>query len=227
MSDIDNVFEKPQTRIRELVIKSGKKLIEISEITGIGYSTLGNYNQGTRVPNAKNAQILSDFFGVSVPYLLGLDDLSNPKEQAYHYFQEKISALESEVSRLSSYEYDYRLLRDVVADCLLQGQLTVSELPQAIRLIQDDDLFYAYAWRFVEAKGDCQAAIILLKTLQDDVTYLFLIGKLSHKQYSQWLEKWLSFLERGRIAFKGDEDFERYFQEQKEKHRELFEAFGI
>lgn len=227
MSDIDNVFEKPQTRIRELVIKSGKKLIEISEITGIGYSTLGNYNQGTRVPNAKNAQILSDFFGVSVPYLLGLDDLSNLKEQAYHYFQEKISALESEVSRLSSYEYDYRLLRDVVADCLLQGQLTVSELPQAICLIQDDDLFYTYAWRFVEAKGDCQAAIILLKTLQDDVTYLFLIGKLSHKQYSQWLEKWLSFLERGRIAFKGDEDFERYFQEQKEKHRELFEAFGI
>lgn len=227
MSDSDNVFEKPQTRIRELVIKSGKKLIEISEITGIPYPTLSGYNQGIRVPNAKNAQILSDFFGVSVPYLLGLDDLSNPKEQAYHYFQEKISALESEVSRLSPYEYDYRLLRDVVADCLLQGQLTVSELPQAIRFMQDDDLFYTYAWRLVEAKRDCQAGIILLKTLQDDVNYLFLIGKLSHKQYSQWLEKWLSFLERGKIAFKGDEDFERYFQEQKEKHRELFEAFGI
>lgn len=233
MSDIDNIFEKPQTRIRELVIKSGKKLKEISEITGIGYSTLGNYNQGSRTPNVKNAQILADYFGVSIPYLLGLDDNPNlvdpgaPKEQEYHYLQEKISALESEVSRLDSYEYDYRLLRDVVADCLLQGQLTVSELPQAIRFIQDDDLFYTYAWRLVEAKRDCQAGIIILKTLQDDVTYLFLIGKLSHKQYSQWLEKWLSFLERGRIAFKGDEDFERYFQEQKEKHRELFEAFGI
>lgn len=227
MSDIDNIFEKPQTRIRELVIKSGKKLTTISEETGIAYPTLSGYNQGIRTPKKKNAQILADYFGVSVPYLLSLDELRSPKEQEYHYLQEKISALESEVSRLSSYEYDYRLLRDVVADCLLQGQLTVSELPQAIRFIQDDDLFYTYAWRLVEAKRDCQAAIIILKTLQDDLNYLFLIGKLSHKQYSQWLEKWLSFLERGKITFKGDEDFERYFQEQKEKHRELFEAFGI
>ncbi|SEM39791.1 hypothetical protein SAMN04487839_1255, partial [Streptococcus gallolyticus] len=66
------------------------------------------------------------------------------QEQEYHYFQEKISALESEVSRLSPYEYDYRLLRDIVADCLLQGQLTISDLPQTTRLTQDDDLFYTY-----------------------------------------------------------------------------------
>lgn len=149
------------------------------------------------------------------------------QEQAYHYFQEKISALESEVNRLSPYEYDYRLLRDVVADCLLQGQLTVSDLPQAIRLMQDDDLFYTYAWRFVEATGDCQAGIIILKMLQDDLNYLFSIGKMSQKQYSQWLEKWLSFLERGKIAFKGDEDFERYFQDQKEVNRSLFNDFNL
>lgn len=149
------------------------------------------------------------------------------QEQAYHYFQEKISALESEVKRLSLYEYDYRLLRDVVADCLLQGQLTVSDLPQAIRLMQDDDLFYTYAWRFVEATGDCQAGIIILKMLQDDLNYLFSIGKMSQKQYSQWLEKWLSFLERGKIAFKGEKDFERYFQDQKEVNRSLFNDFNL
>ncbi|MDK6856801.1 hypothetical protein QP351_10035, partial [Aerococcus sp. UMB7533] len=75
----------------------------------------------------------------------------------------KISHLESEVIRLSPYESDCRRLRDVIASSLLQGQLTLSELPQAIRLIQDDDLFYTYAWRFVEAKGDCQSGIIILK----------------------------------------------------------------
>ena len=59
----------------QLLVKDSKlSLKEISEATGIRYSTLGNYNQGTRIPNAKNAQILSDYFGVSVPYLLGLDD---------------------------------------------------------------------------------------------------------------------------------------------------------
>lgn len=60
----------------QLLVKDSKlSLKEISEITGIGYSTLGNYNQGTRTPNAKNAQILADYFSVSVPYLLGLDDI--------------------------------------------------------------------------------------------------------------------------------------------------------
>lgn len=156
-----------------------------------------------------------------------VNELRSPQEQAYHYFQEKISALESEVSRLSPYEYDYRLLRDVIADCLLQGQLTISELPQAIRLIQDDDLFYTYAWRFVEATGDCQAGIVILKMLQDDLNYLFSIGKMSQKQYSQWLEKWLSFLERGKIAFKREKAFERFFQEHKEANRGLFKDYGL
>ncbi|HEM3615071.1 TPA: helix-turn-helix transcriptional regulator [Streptococcus suis] len=61
-------------RIRELVVKSGKRLKKISEETGIGYSTLGNYNQGSRTPKAKNAQILANYFGVSIPYLLGIDN---------------------------------------------------------------------------------------------------------------------------------------------------------
>lgn len=65
------------TNFQFLVKDSKLSLKEISEITGIGYSTLGNYNQGSRTPNAKNAQILADYFGVSIPYLLGLDDNPN------------------------------------------------------------------------------------------------------------------------------------------------------
>lgn len=156
-----------------------------------------------------------------------VNELQSPQEQAYHYFQEKISALESEVSRLSPYEYDYRLLRNVVADCLLQGQLIISDLPQTTHLTQDDDLFYTYAWRFTEAKGDSQYGILILKILQSNLNYLNSIGQLSQKQYTKWLEKWLSFLERGRRAFKGDEAFERYFQEQKEANRGLFKDYGL
>lgn len=154
-----------------------------------------------------------------------LEQLEQRRER--QYLQAKISYLEGEVSRLSPYEYEHRLLRDVIADCLLQGHLTVSELPQTIRLIQDDDLFYLYAWRFVEAKGDCQSGIIILKTLQDDLNYLFSIGKMSQERYSQWIEKWLSFLERGKIAFKGEKDFERYFQDQKEASRGIFDDYGL
>lgn len=122
-----------------------------------------------------------------------VNELQSPQEQAYHYFQEKISALESEVSRLSPYEYDYRLLRNVVADCLLQGQLIISDLPQTTHLTQDDDLFYTYAWRFTEAKGDSQYGILILKILQSDLNYLNSIGQLSQKQYTKWLENGSAF----------------------------------
>ena len=63
--------------IGKLIKSSKKKLTEISDSTGISYSTLGNYTQGTRTPKKENAKILADYFGVSIPYLLGLDDNPN------------------------------------------------------------------------------------------------------------------------------------------------------
>lgn len=63
-----------KTNISKLIADSGKKLTEISEKTGIPYPTLSGYNQGIRVPKIDKAQKLADYFEVSVPYLLGLDD---------------------------------------------------------------------------------------------------------------------------------------------------------
>lgn len=74
MSDIDG--SKKMTPFQSLVRDRGISLKEISEATGIGYSTLENYNQGSRSPNAKNAQILSEYFGVSIPSLLGYEENS-------------------------------------------------------------------------------------------------------------------------------------------------------
>lgn len=67
---------KKMTPFQSLVRDRGLSLKEISEATGIGYSTLGNYNQGSRSPNAKNVQILSEYFDVSIPYLLGYEENS-------------------------------------------------------------------------------------------------------------------------------------------------------
>lgn len=67
---------RKMTPFQSLVRDRGISLKEISEVTGIGYSTVGNYNQGSRIPNAKNAQLLSEYFGVSIPYLLGYEENS-------------------------------------------------------------------------------------------------------------------------------------------------------
>jgi len=67
---------KKMTPFQSLVRDRRMSLKEISEATGIGYSTVGNYNQGSRIPNARNAQLLSEYFGVSIPYLLGYEENS-------------------------------------------------------------------------------------------------------------------------------------------------------
>ncbi|HEL1549980.1 TPA: helix-turn-helix transcriptional regulator [Streptococcus suis] len=65
------------TNIPMLISESNKKLTEISSKTGIPYPTLSGYNQGIRIPKRENAEKLADYFGVSVPYLLGIDDNPN------------------------------------------------------------------------------------------------------------------------------------------------------
>ncbi|MGO5473769.1 helix-turn-helix domain-containing protein [Streptococcus hyointestinalis] len=63
--------------IAKLIEESGKKIKIISEALDISYPTLSSYNQGIRKPKKENAQKLADYFGVSVAYILGLDDDKN------------------------------------------------------------------------------------------------------------------------------------------------------
>ena len=63
-----------ENRVNELRKAIKKTMREISDETGIGLSTISNYENGYSSPKKENAKILADYFGVSVPYLLGLDD---------------------------------------------------------------------------------------------------------------------------------------------------------
>lgn len=62
-------------RIKELRVKSGKSIQELANATGIARSTLGSYETRGINPNAEKAQILADYFNVSVGYLLGNNDM--------------------------------------------------------------------------------------------------------------------------------------------------------
>lgn len=62
-------------RIKELRADLGKTIQEIAEKTGIKKSTIGSYETRGINPNAEKAQILADYFNVSVDYLLGNTDM--------------------------------------------------------------------------------------------------------------------------------------------------------
>ena len=74
---------------------------ELSKETGIGLSTISNYENGYSNPKKDNAKILADYFGVSVPYLLGLDDkptLRNPSNESFLKHAEKSLTLFQKIS---------------------------------------------------------------------------------------------------------------------------------
>lgn len=94
---------KKMTPFQSLIRDKEISLKEISEATGIGYSTLGNYNQGSRSPNAKNAQLLSEYFGVSIPYLLGYEEnstVNKPNATILTEFVKKLSFVSEKKSKL-------------------------------------------------------------------------------------------------------------------------------
>ncbi|HGD6272061.1 TPA: helix-turn-helix domain-containing protein [Streptococcus agalactiae] len=74
---------------------------ELSKETGIGLSTISNYENGYSNPKKDNAKILADYFGVSVPYLLGFDDkptLRNPGNESFLKHAEKSLTLFQKIS---------------------------------------------------------------------------------------------------------------------------------
>ncbi|QMS95842.1 helix-turn-helix domain-containing protein [Streptococcus equinus] len=82
----DFFFDKPKNRLELLMQENNYTLKKVSENTGIPVTTLSGYKKNLRTPKKENALKLADYFGVSVPYLLGLDDntvLKNPSEDSF------------------------------------------------------------------------------------------------------------------------------------------------
>ncbi|WP_242258869.1 helix-turn-helix domain-containing protein [Streptococcus thoraltensis] len=85
MNNIDP-FKKIPNRIGELIEDSNKTLKEISHEVNINYETLSAYKRQVRNPKKENAKKIANYFGVSVPYLLGFDDnptLRNPDNESF------------------------------------------------------------------------------------------------------------------------------------------------
>lgn len=67
-------------RIRDIRKKCGLTLKELGERVGVGESTMSQYETGKRQPDYEVLLRISDYFGVSVDYLLGKSDEKTPAD---------------------------------------------------------------------------------------------------------------------------------------------------
>lgn len=61
-------------RLKELREKKGISLLALSKIISVSDGQLGKYEKGLSEPRQDVRQELADYFGVSVPYLMGHDE---------------------------------------------------------------------------------------------------------------------------------------------------------
>lgn len=60
--------------IEKLLLERGLTAYQLSKGTGIPQASLSDWKVGKSQPNVKNLQTLSDYFGVSVDFLLGREE---------------------------------------------------------------------------------------------------------------------------------------------------------
>ena len=62
-------------RLRELRQKRGLKQKELAREIGVSYAAISEYECGMRQPHLSSIIMLADYFGVTVEYLVGREDL--------------------------------------------------------------------------------------------------------------------------------------------------------
>jgi transcriptional regulator with XRE-family HTH domain len=84
--------------IKKYIDLSGKTMKQISQDTGINYTTLTNYYRGERMPrDTKTWTILADYFQIPAHFLMGFDDFSEKevKQNSLEKAERKLAAIQS------------------------------------------------------------------------------------------------------------------------------------
>lgn len=74
----NNIFAK---RLRQLREEKEMTQKDIANIVGTTDNAIGNYERGTRMPDAEMLTRLSSIFDVSIDYLLGRTDIRNAEDK--------------------------------------------------------------------------------------------------------------------------------------------------
>jgi len=102
-------------RLKQLRIERGLNQIDIANMLGVERSTYGKYETGDSSPDYEKLIQLSDFYQVSIDYLLGKTDVKDPIETiAAHHDGEEWT--EEELEEIERFKEFVRMKRKLWKD---------------------------------------------------------------------------------------------------------------
>ena len=117
----------------QLLQKFGVTTADVCKYTGIGQSTMSNWKSRRNLISGKNAQLIADYFGVSVDYLM----TGKEKEGGEKYY------LNEETSQIAQEIFDnkeLRLLFDAAKDAQPEDLQTVHQMLLALKRKERGDI---------------------------------------------------------------------------------------
>lgn len=117
----------------QLLQKFGVTTADVCKATGIGQSTISNWKSRRNLLSGKNAQLIADYFGVSVDYLM----TGKEKEGGERYY---LNDETSEIAQEIFENKELRLLFDAAKDAQPEDLQTVHQMLLALKRKERGDI---------------------------------------------------------------------------------------
>ena len=94
--------DKFNENLKKIRLASGLKQAEVAEKIGVAKNTYCNWENGTREPNILKIKALAKLFGVSVDYLVGMEENAVVHELRIRYGDDHFAAYMEALHKLTN-----------------------------------------------------------------------------------------------------------------------------
>ena len=119
--------------VEQLLQKLGVTTADVCKATGIGQSTMSNWKSRRNLISGKNAQLIADYFGVSVDYLMTGKEKEGGEK---YYINDETASIAQEIFD----NKELRLLFDAAKDAQPDDLQTVHQMLLALKRKERGDI---------------------------------------------------------------------------------------
>ena len=117
----------------QLLQKFGVTTADVCKYTGIGQSTMSNWKSRRNLISGKNAQLIADYFGVSVDYLMTGKEKEGGEK---YYINDETASIAQDIFE----NKELRLLFDAAKDAQPEDLRTVHQMLLALKRKERGDI---------------------------------------------------------------------------------------
>lgn len=171
----NNIKEVIKTRLNTLIALNETKQKDLAAVLGVKDNVISYFCSGARTPNVEQLNLLSDYFNVSLDYLVGRSDIKTPNADI-RAVCEYTGLTQEVVENLHTYEMPFKELIADISKCLklLNFMLSSQNFDNYLQINSDFSSLNFYSNRVLTKIKELSKIEIDIEQLKKDYNYFFL-----------------------------------------------------